>query len=160
MDKEVKQRRKLSELRQKGQEALNAAKASLQLPKNIIDEIKGIVRKVDEWDDERRKKYITEPGFRKKIFKNLKLAILYGTVAQVRLSLLPITIASRSLSKKKNIRMRNELARELETEIKVCDEKINDANANNDTQEKYRLMRIKDQLEAERIRVRTNSRYI
>lgn len=160
MDKEVKQRRKLSELRQKGQETLNAAKASLQLPKNVIDEVKGMVRKLDEWDDERRKKYITEPGFRKKIFKNLKLSILYGTAAQVSLSLLPITIAARTLSKKKNIRMRNELARELETEIKVCDEKINDANANNDTQEKYRLMRIKDQLEAERIRVRTNSKYI
>ena len=56
--------------------------------------------------------------------------------------------------------MRNELARELDTEIKVCDEKINDANANNDTKEKYRLMRIRDQLASERVRVRTNSRYI
>lgn len=160
MDKEVKQRRKLSELQQKGQEVVNAAKASLQLPKNVIDSIKDVAKKFDEWDDERRKKYITEPGFRKKIFKNLKLSILYGTAAQTRLSLIPVTIAARHLSKQKNIRMRNELARELDTEIKVCDEKINDANANNDTKEKYRLMRIRDQLASERVRVRTNSRYI
>ena len=60
----------------------------------------------------------------------------------------------------KDRRIRNETIRELNTEIKICEEKINDANANNDTQEKYRLIRIKDQLDAEMVRVKTNSKYV
>ena len=56
--------------------------------------------------------------------------------------------------------MKNELVREIGTEIKICEEKINDANANGDTKEKYRLMRIKDQLDAELVRVKVNSKYV
>jgi F0F1-type ATP synthase assembly protein I len=62
--------------------------------------------------------------------------------------------------KKKTLRIRNELAAELDTEIKVCEEKINDANADQNQKEKYKLMRLRDKLVAERTRVRTNSKYI
>jgi hypothetical protein len=111
-------------------------------------------------DDERRKNYMTEPGFRKKAFRNLRLAILYGGAAYTKLSFIPIVMLGRHFSKEKNKRMRFELIRELETEIKVCEEKINDANANEDKTEKYRLMRIRDRLNAELTRVQTNSKYI
>jgi hypothetical protein len=67
---------------------------------------------------------------------------------------------ARHFSKKKNISMMNELARELNTEIKVTEAKIEDANANEDKTEKYRLMRIRDRLEAELTRVQTNSQYV
>ena len=60
----------------------------------------------------------------------------------------------------KDKRIRNDLARELETEIRVCEEKINDAASNGDLKEKYRLMRIKSQLEKESLRVRSNSKMI
>ena len=127
---------------------------------NVINSTKKQISQLDEADDERRKKYMTQPGFRKKAFRNLKLALMYGTAANIKLSLIPALAITRHYSKKKDIRIRNELVRELETEIKVCEEKISDANAASDTKEKYRLIRIKDQLSAELVRVKTNSKYI
>ena len=159
-DAEVKQMKKMGEKELKGQERKNALKAVAQLPKNIIDNIKKQIHKVDEKDDERRIKYMTEPGFRKKAFRNLKLAIMYGSAAQIKLAFVPITALTRHFSKEKDRRIRNELLNKLETEIKICDEKINDANSEGDKNEKYQLMRIKAKLERERLRVRTNSRYI
>ena len=159
-DAEVKQMKKMGEKELKGQERKNALKAFAQLPKNIKKKKKKQIHKVDEKDDERRIKYMTEPGFRKKAFRNLKLAIMYGSAAQIKLAFVPITALTRHFSKEKDRRIRNELLNKLETEIKICDEKINDANSEGDKNEKYQLMRIKAKLERERLRVRTNSRYI
>lgn len=160
MDAEAKQLKKMGEKEQKGQERANAIKAVSQLPKNIIDNIKKQIKKIDEKDDKRRKKYMTEPGFRKKAFRNLKLSLLYGSVAQMKLALLPVTAVFRHLSKEKDRRIRNELLSQLDTEIKICEEKINDANSEGSKKQKYQLMRIKAKLERERLRVKTNSRYI
>ena len=66
----------------------------------------------------------------------------------------------RHFSKDKDRRLRNELTRELDAEIRICDEKINDANSDGDKQEKYKLMRIKEKLVAEKNRVQLNSKYI
>jgi len=84
----------------------------------------------------------------------------YGTAANIKLALIPTVAICRHWSKKKNLRIRNELVRELQTEIKICEEKINDANMREDKDEKYRLMRIRDRLDAEMIRVKTNSKYV
>ena len=58
------------------------------------------------------------------------------------------------------LKVRNEFVAELDTEIKVCEEKINDANSQGDQQQKYQLMRLKDKLSIERERVIANSKYI
>ena len=160
MDKEAEQYRKRSMRMQKGQEKKNAIKAMANLPKNIAIDIQDQFRKIDKADDEKRKNFMTEPGFRKKWFRNLKLAILYGSAASVKLAFIPIIMTCRHFSKQKDVRIRNELVRELETEIKVTEEKINDASANGDQKEKYRLMRIRDQLNTEMVRVRLNSKYV
>lgn len=160
MDREAKWQQKRANRKQKGQEVINAAKAVTSIPSNILNSIKQQVHALDNIDDQRRKNYMSEPGFRKKALKNLKLALLYGTAAQINLALIPSVAVCRHYSKKKNIRMRNELIREIQTNIKVCDEKINDANTEGNKEEKYSLMRIKDKLEAELIRVKTNSKYI
>ena len=160
MDKEAKQFQKKTLKKQKGQEKFNAVKAVTALPLNVARDIQQQVRNIDQADDERRKNYMTEPGFRKKWFRNLKLAILYGSAANVKLSLIPIVMTCRYFSKQKDRRIRNELVRELETDIKVTEEKISDAAASGDTKEKYRLMRIRDQLNVEMTRVRLNSKYI
>lgn len=160
MDAEAKQMKNKAVRQQKGQEIINAGKAVAQIPKNVIDSIKDQIHKIDKVDDERRKNYMTEPGFRKKAFRNLKLAILYGGAAQVKLALVPVVAIGRHFSKDKDRRIRNETVREIQTEIKICDEKISDANSNGDQKEKYRLMRIKDQLDAELVRVKTNSKYV
>lgn len=160
MDAEAKQMKKSAIRKQKGQEIGNAFKAVVQMPKNALDSIKQQVRLLDKADDGRRKDYMTEPGFRKKAFRNLKLALLYGSAAKVKLSLMPVVAITRHFSKMKDVRMRNELVREISTEIKICEEKILDANSRGDMKEKYRLMRIKDQLDAELVRVKVNSKYV
>ena len=160
MDAEAKQMKKMAEKKQKGQEVKNAVKAVTNLPKNVINGIKDQIKKVDEKDTQRRKNYMTEPGFRKKAFRNLKLALLYGGAASIKLALVPVTGVFRHFSKQKDRRVRNELINEIDTNIKICDEKISDANATGDNKAKYQLMRVKSELERERLRVRTNSKYI
>lgn len=160
MDAEVQQNKKRAEAKQKGQEVRNAVKAATQLPKNVINDIKDQIHKIDDVDDTRRKKYMSEPGFRKKAFRNLKLALLYGGAAKFSIASIPVVAICRHYSKDKDRRIRNELYKELETDIKVCDEKINDANANGDNKAKYQLMRLKSKLESEKARVKLNSKYI
>lgn len=64
------------------------------------------------------------------------------------------------ISKQKDKRMVNELSAELDTEIRVCEEKIQDAGSRGDNKTKYELMRIRDKLKAEKTRVATNSKVI
>ena len=160
MDKEAQYYKKKSIANQKGQDIKNAVRAVGRVPMNIMKSIKEQIHMMDEKDDLRRKKFLAEPGFRKKAFHNLKLAILYGTTATVSLALMPVTLLARHYSKQKDRRVRNELIKEIETEIKITDEKITDASGEGDRQEKYKLMRIKAKLENELLRIRMNSRYI
>lgn len=160
MDAEAKQMKRLGEHQKRGLSIRGAAKAVTNLPSNVIKSIKSLATKADLKSAEKRKNEMKAPGYKNKIFRNLKLAIMYGTVAQVRLALIPVTIFLRHFAKERDRRLRNELISELDTEIKICDEKINDAGGAGDNKEKYQLMRIKSELERERLRVRTNSKYI
>lgn len=160
MDAEAKQAQKQAKRKEAVGNIAGAVKAVGNIPKNIINDIKEIGKKIDEKDDERRKKFLAKPGFRKHIFKTLKLAILYGSAAQCKLALVPVVALLRHFSKEKDARIWNELQRELDTEIKVTEEKINDASANGDQEAKYKLIRIKEKLEQERDRVKLNSKYI
>ena len=160
MDAEAKQQRKLANAKIKMTEVKNAAKAVTQIPKNIMDSINQVAKDMETKDVEKRKDRMIDPGYRKKIISNLKKAVLYGSVTYVNLALLPVTLVLRHFSKSKDRRIRNELISELETEIKIVEEKINDANSNGDQKEKYKLMRIKSSLERETMRVKTNSKTI
>lgn len=160
MDLEAKQDKIRSKMKNSGQQIRNAVTSVTRMPMNAVSDIKSQIKMLDEKDETRRRQYMSEPGFRKRAFKNLKLAILYGSAAQVKLAFVPITAILRHFSKDRDRRIRNDLVNSIETEIKVCEEKINDANAANDNSEKYRLIRIKDQLNIEKKRIRTNSKYI
>ena len=160
MDIHAKTRLGAAKVKQFGTGVKNAGKAVLKIPTNIMDNIKEIRDSFDKADDNRRKEYMMKPGFRKKWFRTIRTAATYGLAAQVHAMLIPITWLCGRISKEKNNRLRTELAAELETEIKVCEEKINDANGASDQNQKYELMRIKDKLELERNRVLSNSKYI
>ena len=160
MDAEAKQMALFGKVARTGQDVVNAGKAVMALPMNVVKEIKKVSDDLDKADDNRRKAFMTDPGFRKKSFHNLKMAIMYGTAVQINLALLPILLIIRHFSKDKDIRIRNELIREIETEIKVCEEKITYASSAGDNKEKYRLIRIKEKLLAELARVKSNSKYV
>ena len=160
MNFHAKTRAGAAKVKHLGTEVKNAGKAVLKVPANILDNIKGVRDGFDKADDNRRKEYMMKPGFRKKWFRTIRTAATYGLAAQVNAMLVPITWLCGRLSKEKNKRIRIELSSELDTEIKVCEEKINDANAAGDQKQKYELMRLRDKLEMERNRVLSNSKYI
>lgn len=160
LDFSAKHSEKKAENKEKRKKLKNAANAVSKEPKGLLDSVKNTVKKLDEMDDNRRKEFLLQPGFRKEIFHKLKMCLLYGGAAYASIAYVPIAMVARHYSKLKSVRMRNELARELETEINVCNEKISDANASGDQKEKYRLMRIKDKLESDKLRVKVNSKYI
>ena len=160
LDHDAKRQQKKGVRDEKLQKLKNAKNAILAGPKGWWEGIQNFQKKFDKMDENRRKKFFLKPGYRHKIFKNFKLALLYGGAAKVKLTFIPLTMLIRHFDKDKDRRIRNELSLELESEIKVCDEKIKDADSKGDNAEKYKLMRIKDKLEAELTRVRLNSKMI
>ena len=160
IDHEAKRQEKKSLNEEKKVKLKNAGKALSAAPKDWEKSSKDLASKIGQWDVKRRKEFFLKPGFRHKIFRNMKNALLYGGVAKAKITMLPLAMLIRHFSKEKDRRIRNELVRELDTEIKICEEKINDANSNGDQQEKYKLMRLKDKLTAEKNRVQLNSKYI
>lgn len=160
LDRAAKDEKRLAKSKEQAQKLKNAANAVSSTPKRISDDLKKFVSDFDKWDDNRRKEFLLKPGYRHKIIKHFKNAIMLGSVASINLACIPMFALVHHCSKTKDKRIRNELARELENEIHICEEKINDANSAGDNKSKYELMRIKDKLEAEKIRVRVNSNYM
>lgn len=160
LDRAAKDEERLSKATEKVQKLKNAGNAVSQTPKKIGNDISNFVKTFDKWDDNRRKKFLLKPGFRHKIFKKFRQALTLGAVANFKLAWIPMAALLHHCSKLKDGRIRNELAMELDNEIKICEEKIQDANADGDKQKKYELMRIKDKLEAEKTRVRINSKMV
>ena len=160
LDTDAKLRKKEAIAGEKIDELKSAGKALSYHPKMIEDKVDTTISKFDKWDDNRRKEFLLKPGYRHKIFKKFRVVLEYGLASKIKLSFVPILWSIRHLSKLKDKRIRNELSLELDNEIKICEEKISDASAKGDNEKKYELMRIKDKLDAERTRVRLNSKYV
>lgn len=160
LDANVKFKKTVAQGRRTTQDIRNAGKAISKIPMNIVNAVKGTIDRWDEMDDNRRKEYILQPGFRKKYFKALKLALAHYVAFAVNPLLNVVLFMSQHLSAKKDIRIRNEFLRELNAEVKVIDEKIQDAKENGDRKAKYQLMRYKEKIEAEITRIGANSKYI
>ena len=139
---------------------MKGGKAVLKIPEGLIDGFKFIIHGFDAMDDNRRKEYMLQPGYRKKVLKNLRVAATYGLAGYTHALLVPVVWFGRKLSKEKNKRIRNEFARELDTEIKVCEAKIEDATADGNQKQKYQLIRLRDELARQKERVTTNGKYI
>lgn len=160
LDANVKFKKKVAEGRRNAQDARNAGKAVAKIPTNVSDSIKKTVDEWDELDDNRRKEYIIKPGFRKKYFRALKLCIMHYGAFAINPILNIVLFICQKFSHDKDIRIRNEIIRELKAEIRVTEEKIEDAKSNGDNQQKYKLMRIKEKLDAELTRVTLNTKVI
>ena len=160
MDLEQKQLALLADVGRGLDSLRQAGKAVLTIPANFVKFGKDIGKGVEDWDDERRKKEMLKPGYRKKVFATLHAIIQYGIAWNLNVLFMPVVFFIRKMSKEKNIRIRNEVVRNLTTELKVCAEKMQDASNDTDKKKKYQLMRIKEELEAELTRVKTNSSYV
>lgn len=168
LDADIRYKKAAASARQKTQGVRNAAKAVAKVPKNITDEITDAIEDFDNADDERRKKYIAEPGFRKKYWRWLKLAIAHLLAFKIHPIINIILFIATKLGGEKNKRIRNELITELQTEIAVIEQKIEDAKSDardgepgsNSRKAVYKLMRMRDKLKQELTRISTNSKNI
>lgn len=160
LDANVKFKKVVAEGKRKSVDAKNAGKAVGKIPLNITDSIKKQVDEWDEMDDDRRKAYIAKPGFRKKYFKALKLCLLHYGAFAINPVLNIVLAICHKFSNTKDVRIRNELTRELNAEIAIIQEKIEDARSEGDKEAKYKLMRYKEKLEAEVTRISANSTFV
>lgn len=133
--------------------------AGIQKAKEHIEKtINYPIRKFLEQDKEARKKRIIQGGFRAQIWKWLNIAIKSGLVG---FAINPLAgaitaIGLAALDKRTDVKTKRQILKELETEIKLCEEKIEDAKAEAQKQEKYKLMRIRDKLQNEYERIKYN----
>lgn len=160
IDTDIKAKKVAANAKKSSQQSRNTAKAITKIPREATDLVKKRIKEWDDLDDERRKEYMIKPGFRKKYWKALKIAIAHGLAFKISPLINIILLGCHFVSAKKDARIRNELVRELDTEIKVLDQKVEDAKGNGDRQASYKLMRMKDKLMNERNRVASNSKFL
>lgn len=160
MEVEKKTRTAMGAAQNAGSKAKGAARAVVSIPSAVSDMLKSTINKWDDLDDAKRKEYILKPGFRKTYYRALKLAITHMAIFAINPLLNIVLYISTKLSEQKNIRITNEIISELNTEIAVCEDKMEEAGARGDLEAKNRIRRIKDKLHAELVRVQSNSKYI
>lgn len=135
----------------------NVAKAGTKIPAGVLNTVKSAVNELDNMDDNKRKDYMLKPGFRKKYWKVLRLAIVHGLFFAINPVLNIITIIATKISNKKDERIRTEFINELEAEIEICEKKIEDASMESNKSDKYKLMRVRKRLQQQLLRVKFNS---
>ena len=120
----------------------------------------GIVDSLIKRDEDQVKTELTEnASYRSAVFKAARLATKLGLIG-VATAIQPwigVTVAAiEGLKLADRPRLRKEVARNLEIEIKVTDEKIRDLEGDRSKkaiEEKYKLMRIKKDLESQYMRI-------
>lgn len=127
-----------------------------------LDDIMNLAR------DSKREKIITGKNT-VKLGKALKTIIaILGSSAITKIALGPVfgtattiigLLGAHALSKRTEEREKKRILLELETELKITNEKIEDAKGENAKEQKYQLMRIQSNLEKEITRIRHGLRY-
>lgn len=135
----------------------NVAKAGTKIPADVLNTVKSAINELDNMDDNKRKDYMLKPGFRKKYWKVLRLAIAHGLFFAINPVLNIITIIATKISNKKDERIRTEFINEIEAEIEICEKKIEDASMESNKSDKYKLMRVRKRLQQQLLRVKFNS---
>ena len=165
MERKGSTARKVTDKIQKGarnieQKTKNSkTKAMINKSASSIDNlVNNTMDKVRDMNAEEKRRKIVEGGFRFNLLKLIRKAILVAGTAHIggpvfaAISL----ITSSALSKKTEAREKKRILHELETELKIAEEKIEDARGEQDREKKYELIRLKNTLEKDVTRIRYN----
>jgi len=135
-------------LRKMGAESRRVKAVAKRIPRHIDNLINNTLGKIRDMDHEERRKRIIEGGYKVKLLKIIRNAILIGGTALIHPALAAIGLLTAiAVDKRQDKRVRNQILNELENELKIVNEKIEDAKGDTDKQKKYQLMRIKHKLE-------------
>lgn len=139
------------------QNAQNAGRAFVKPFKRTEQWISKMVYDWKDKDENKIKEKMADPHARSNLFDAIKKATMAGSLLKAGLLLNPVFLVLSLIrgagKNNKEIRLRNEMIGELKTELAIIDEKIKDADNANDTKAKYRLMRLKNEINKKLLRV-------
>jgi len=118
----------------------------------LIDNTLGRIQRMDQAE---RRKRIIEGGFKPKLLRILRDAILIGVAWKIKPAIAIVGILAKiAFDAKVDNDARNGIVDDLELELKMTKEKIKDAEHKNDNKKKYQLMRLQNALERDIRRIR------
>lgn len=113
------------------------------------------VGRLNRMNKNQRRSAILNGGMKTKISKSIKYfltgAVGFAAAGPVVAGIAMLT--AMAMDRKSGTRVRVELIKDMEQELKITKEKIRDADAGGDKQSKYQLMRIEEALERDILRV-------
>lgn len=149
--------KKQQEVKRKVQGVQNVGRAFMKPVKRTQQWIKNMVYNWKDADENNIKEKMADPHARSNLFSAIKTAIAGGSLLKAGLLLNPVFLfltVTRGVGKnKREFRIRNEMIGELKTELEVIEEKIKDADRVGDNPAKYKLMRLKNEINKKLLRV-------
>lgn len=134
-----------------GSGAASGVTSAEKAANNVIDTI-------NKMDNDERRERIIRGGFVKKLLKIVREGILGYVLWNFKPVLAAIIMLGRIACNSRNDRnVRNDIVKELEGELRVVEEKIDDAKNSDDKEAKYKLLRAKNALEREISRIKAGS---
>lgn len=130
-----------------GSKDSKAVKQGKELPKKFIGLVEGTFNKIKRLGKEQQVEMMVRGGLYRKFFNAIKYIITYGVVGYfswvLAVILILVMMANRDAT---DMKIREEIIRELEGDLRIVREKISDANNEGDKKMKYELMRIEKSL--------------
>ncbi len=143
-----KARKATSKMRDKTGDVSRSANIAKKAGGRFANLVSSTLAKLDQMQKEERLEAVLQGGMRRRLSTLIRTAILTGGAAAIHPALGAITLlTSATLHKKSDMRLKQEMIREYEAELKLTREKIRDAEAAGDRKKKYELMRIENHLE-------------
>lgn len=157
MDIDRKLIKKQQEVKKTVQDAVNVGKTFIKPAQRTAGWIDSMVNQWKDTNETKIKEKMADPRSRQGLYQSIKKAILAGSLFKAGLLLNPIFLflaVTKKVSDSKNsFRIRNEMIGELKAEVSIIDEKIKDADNNRDNGAKYKLMRLKNEIQKKLLRV-------
>ena len=144
-------------IKKKVQNTKNVARAAMKPVNRTKLWISKLITDWKDADENNIKEKMTDPHSRKNIYNAIRKAIIAGSFIKAGLLFNPLILfltVTRGIGKnKREFRIRNEIIGELKAEIEIMETKIQDAASRGDHDAKYKLMRLKNELNKKLIRV-------
>lgn len=153
-------RKVANKIRKGSNERHRVGVAVKKIPQHVDSLVTNTIGQISKMDKNERRKRIIEGGFKFKLFKIIRNAILVGAAWMISPALAAIGILTHLiLDRQLDNKVRDELLDELEMELKMTREKLKDAEQKGDQKKKYQLMRIENALDKDikRVRFRLNT---
>lgn len=128
--------------------------------KSVEDQINNTIDKIKAADNSERREKLIKGGLRVKIKRLIRVGIVTGAAGAIGnwWYALVALVGQLLIDKGIDEMTKRELVDDIEDNMKLLDEKIEDAKSDSNKEAKYKLMRQKNALEKERNRLRYNLR--